>query len=131
MIIGVGVDIVAIDRLRQAMARQKDRIIKRLFTPAEQDFCLCHRDPAPHFAARFAAKEALFKALHTGWAQGVTWLDVEVRREEQQAPELVLRGETLKLSLALGARSFHVSLSHTDTTAIALVILDSDSASLQ
>jgi holo-[acyl-carrier protein] synthase len=125
MIIGVGVDIVEIDRLRQAIDRQKDRFIRRVFTAAEQEFCLSHRDPAPHFAARFAAKEALFKALHTGWAKGVTWLDVEVRREEQQAPELVLQGEALKLSLALGARSFHISLSHTDYSAIALVVLDS------
>jgi holo-[acyl-carrier protein] synthase len=124
MIIGVGVDIVEIDRLRQVMDRQKHRFTKRLFTAAEQEFCLGHRDPAPHFAARFAAKEAVFKALHTGWARGVTWLDVEVRREEQQAPELVLQGEALKLSLALGVRSFHVSLSHTDDAAIAFVVME-------
>ena len=70
MILGTGVDIVDIERFRRINERLKDRFIARVFTPGEQEFCLKRRDPVPHFAARFAAKEALFKALGTGWAKG-------------------------------------------------------------
>jgi holo-[acyl-carrier protein] synthase len=124
MIIGTGVDVVEIERFRKVIERLKDRIIFRLFTPGEQQFCHGHRDPAPHFAVRFAAKEALFKALGTGWAKGVTWLDVEVRRERQDAPTLVLHGEAQRLSTSLGAHRVHLSLSHSDHWAVAMVILE-------
>jgi holo-[acyl-carrier protein] synthase len=92
---------------------------------AEQQYCRGHRDPAPSFAARFAAKEALFKALGTGWAQGVTWRDVEVQRDERGAPRLVLSGRAADLSKKMGTRSAHISLSHSEESAIALVILES------
>jgi holo-[acyl-carrier protein] synthase len=106
------------------LERQKDRFIQRVFTAGEQEYCRAHRDPVPHFAARFAAKEALFKALGTGWAKGVSWLDVGVGREGQGAPILVLRGETEKISQSLGARKVHLSLSHTNESAVAVVILE-------
>jgi holo-[acyl-carrier protein] synthase len=124
MIIGTGVDLVEIDRFRKVIERLKDRFILRVFTANEQQFCNEHRDPVPHFAVRFAAKEALFKALGTGWAKGVTWLDVEVRRERQDAPTMVLRGEAQRLSSAMGASQVHLSLSHSDQWAIATVILE-------
>jgi holo-[acyl-carrier protein] synthase len=124
MIIGTGVDIVEIARIRSIMERLKDRFILRVFTPAEQQFCLRHRDPAPHFAVRFAAKEALFKALGTGWAKGVTWLDVEILRERQDAPTMTLHGEARKLSESMGTTGVHVSLSHSDQWAVAMVILE-------
>jgi holo-[acyl-carrier protein] synthase len=124
MIIGTGVDLVEIDRFRKVIERLKDRFILRVFTANEQQFCNEHRDPVPHFAVRFAAKEALFKALGTGWAKGVTWLDVEVRRERQDAPTMVLRGEAQRLSSAMGASKVHLSLSHSDQWAIATVILE-------
>jgi holo-[acyl-carrier protein] synthase len=124
MIIGTGVDIVEIARFRDVMERLKDRFIFRVFTPEEQRFCLAHRDPVPHFAVRFAAKEALFKALGTGWARGVTWLDVEVLRERQDAPAMLLHGEAERLSASKGAQKVHLSLSHTDQSAVATVILE-------
>ena len=124
MIIGTGVDLVEIVRFRKVIERLKDRFLLRVFTPGEQQFCLQHRDPAPHFAVRFAAKEALFKALGTGWAKGVTWLDVEVQRERQDAPKMALYGEAQKLSIELGAHKVHLSLSHSDDWAIAMVILE-------
>jgi holo-[acyl-carrier protein] synthase len=124
MIIGTGVDLVEIDRFRKVIERLKDRFILRVFTANEQQFCNEHRDPVPHFAVRFAAKEALFKALGTGWAKGVTWLDVEVRRERQDAPSMVLRGEAQRLSSSMGASKVHLSLSHSDQWAIATVILE-------
>ncbi len=124
MIIGTGVDVVEIMRFRKVVERLKDRFTKRVFTPGEQQFCYGHRDPVPHFAVRFAAKEALFKALGTGWAKGVTWLDVEVQRERLDAPILILRGEARRLSEAKGAHKVHLSLSHSENSAIAMVILE-------
>jgi holo-[acyl-carrier protein] synthase len=67
MIVGIGIDIVEISRLRRALERQGDRFIRRVYTETEQEYCRRHRDPAPYFAVRFAAKEALFTALGTGW----------------------------------------------------------------
>jgi holo-[acyl-carrier protein] synthase len=124
MIIGTGVDLVEIERFRGVIQRLKDRFILRVFTANEQQFCNGHRDPVPHYAVRFAAKEALFKALGTGWAKGVTWLDVEVRRERQDAPTMVLYGEAQRLSAEMGARKVHLSLSHSDQWGIAMVILE-------
>jgi holo-[acyl-carrier protein] synthase len=124
MIVGIGVDIVEIGRMRRALERQGDRFLKRVFTPAEQEYCSAHRDPVPHYAARFAAKEAVFKALGTGWARGVSWLDVEVRRRKENAPTLVLNGEAERHSLALGVGNTHLSLSHSDEAAVALVVLE-------
>jgi holo-[acyl-carrier protein] synthase len=124
MILGTGVDIVEIDRLRKIIERQKDRFISRVFTLEEQRFCNMHRDPAPNYAARFAAKEAVFKALGTGWAKGVTWLDVEILREGQDPPRLILKGTALKVGESLGAHRYHLSLSHSENWAVATVILE-------
>jgi holo-[acyl-carrier protein] synthase len=124
MIIGTGVDIVEIARLRKAVERLKDRFIQRVFTTDEQQFCNQHRDPAPYYAARFAAKEAVFKALGTGWAKGVTWQDVEVFRQQQEAPTLILHGEAQRLSRLMGATKVHLSLSHSEQSAIAMVIME-------
>jgi holo-[acyl-carrier protein] synthase len=124
MILGTGVDILEIDRLRKIIERQKDRFLLRVFTAEEQRFCNMHKDTAPHYAVRFAAKEAAFKALGTGWAKGVTWLDVEVQREGQDPPKLTLCGEALKISQSLETQRIHLSLSHSDQWAIATVILE-------
>jgi holo-[acyl-carrier protein] synthase len=124
MIIGTGVDIVEIKRFRGAMERSGEKFVLRLFTPDEQQYCNSHRDPVPHFAARFAAKESVFKALGTGWAKGVTWLDVEVQKEEQEAPRIVLHGEAERLCTVKGIRNIHLSLSHSDHSVVAMVILE-------
>ena len=100
MIVGLGVDVVEIGRVRQILQSQAERFVRRVFTAAERDYCNRHRDSAPHYAARFAAKEALFKALGTGWAQGVGWLDVEVGREGAAPPDLRLHGEAARRSRA-------------------------------
>jgi holo-[acyl-carrier protein] synthase len=125
MIVGVGIDIVEIPRFGRVLERQKDRFTNRVFTAGEQKYCRAHRDPVPHYAARFAAKEALFKALSTGWAKGVAWLDVEVLREGLGPPAIFLRGEAANLCSNLGAHRVHLSLSHTEASAVAVVILES------
>jgi len=124
MIVGIGVDVVDIRRLRRALERQGERFMRRIYTAGEQEYCRAHRDPAPYFAARFAAKEALFKALGTGWAQGVTWLDAEIRNNDQGAPWLALRGRTEEASRELSVQKIHLSLSHSEEAAVALVILE-------
>jgi holo-[acyl-carrier protein] synthase len=125
MIIGIGVDIIEIQRVREVLERQKDRFRNRVFTPAEQQYCEAHRDPAPHFAVRFAAKEALFKALGTGWSGGIRWTDAEVSRAAGQAPALVLHGEAARMGSARGAHALHVTLSHSRDSAIAMVLIES------
>ena len=124
MIVGIGVDIVEIERLKATLERQKDRFLRRVFTPAEQEYCLRHRNPGPHYAVRFAAKEALFKALGTGWAKGVSWLDVEVLRKGEGAPSMTLRGVAAEVGKDLGVQNIHLSLSHSEQNAVAVVILE-------
>jgi holo-[acyl-carrier protein] synthase len=125
MIIGIGVDVIEIQRVREVLERQQERFRNRVFTPAEQEYCDHHRDPAPHYAVRFAAKEALFKALGTGWSQGIRWTDAEVTRAPGQAPSLVLRGQAAQIGSSRGAGTLHVTLSHSRDSAIAVVILES------
>jgi len=124
MIIGTGIDIVEIARFRKILARTGERFLMRVFTPEEQRFCLAHHDAIPHFAARFAAKEAVFKALGTGWANGVTWLNVEVRRKERDAPVISLHGTASAIAASKGIRRIHLSLTHTDNWAAATAIIE-------
>jgi holo-[acyl-carrier protein] synthase len=124
MILGIGVDIVEIERIRKAIERSGPRFVERVFTRAEETFCRAHRDPAPHYAARFAAKEALLKALGTGWAEGVKWQEVEVERASSGAPHLVLRGEVERRCREIGATAAHCSLTHSELSAVAVVILE-------
>ena len=124
MIIGTGIDIVEIARFRKVLARAGERFLTRVFTDDEQRFCLKRKDPGPHFAVRFAAKEAVFKALGTGWAKGVTWLDVEILREEQGAPFVLLHGAAQEIAALKGVGRVHLSLTHTDNWAAATAILE-------
>ena len=123
---GVGVDLVRIPRMRQTIARWDERFLRRVFTEQEIDDCRSRRDPAPHFAVRFAAKEAGMKALGTGLRLGVTWRDLEVRRAPDQAPTLELHGRTRELGLARGGRRMLLSLSHDGDYALAHALLVDD-----
>ena len=124
MIIGTGIDIVEIERFRKILAGTGERFLARVFTQEEQRFCLARRDPAPHLAARFAAKEAVFKALGTGWSKGVMWLDVEVRRQEHDAPVVLLHGVASEIAASKGVGKIHLSLTHTNNWAAATAILE-------
>jgi holo-[acyl-carrier protein] synthase len=120
-VIGVGTDLVEIDRFRLAMSRRGDRFTERLFSDDERRYADRHRDPAPRLAARFAAKEAVMKALGVGlWK--FAFRDVEVVRAASGAPSLALRGRAAELATALGVGSWLLSLSHTDATAIAVAL---------
>jgi len=121
-IVGLGIDATEIDRIEATIARHGDRFLSRIFTEGEIAYCQRHRNPGPSFAARFAAKEAVMKALGTGHAQGVLWRDVEVVRHGGP-PQLRLHGGALRRFEALGAQSSLLTLTHARDLAIAQVLL--------
>jgi len=124
MIIGSGIDIVTVSRLTRLVERRGERALRRLFTPAELDYCLGLARSDPSLAARFAAKEAFFKAIGTGYGKGGRWTDVEVVRTPSGRPRLRLRGRAARIVRRLRVRRIHVSLSHTTDTAVASVLLE-------
>ena len=130
MVVGVGVDLVQIARIRRAMERWQDRFLRRVFTPDEVAYALRRRDPAEHLAARFAAKEATLKALGTGLTMGVRWREMEVRRARGQRPTLALSGRAAALGAARGVQTLHVSLTHDGDYAVAQVVAEGDPADI-
>ena len=125
MIVGLGIDVVEVDRLAEALKRQGDRFAERVFTDRERAACESRADRVLALAARFAAKEACLKALGTGWAEGLGFRDVEIVRDGNQPPRLVLHGEAARRAEALGVIRSHVSLTHQPGLAAAVVILES------
>ena len=128
MIVGVGMDLVQIVRVDALLERKGERALARLFTPAEAARCRAGRSPRESFAARFAAKEAFFKALGTGWGRGGAWTEVEVVSAPSGAPSLRLHGAAAALAEAAGVRRVHLSLTHTDELAAAYVVLEGDAS---
>jgi holo-[acyl-carrier protein] synthase len=124
MILGIGIDLVDIPRLERVLARHEGRAHQRLFTPGEMQYCNEAARPGESYAARFAAKEAFFKAVRTGWGQGVTWTEVEVLSSPEGAPALRLHGGARRRADALGVRTLHLSLTHTGDTAGAFLVLE-------
>jgi holo-[acyl-carrier protein] synthase len=127
MIVGTGVDIAETRRIEEALERYGERFHKRVYTPGEIAYCEQFKNKAERYAARFAAKEAAFKALGTGWGQGVRWLDVEVTHQSSGKPELVFAGRARDVAKQLGVTAAEVSISHADRYVIAQVILESNS----
>jgi holo-[acyl-carrier protein] synthase len=128
VVVGIGIDVVEIARVRRLMERWADRFLHRVFTEAEIAYALGRHDPAQHLAARFAAKEATLKALGTGLSMGVRWREMEVRRGRGQPPRLTLSGRTAELGQVRGVRRLHVSLSHDAGLAVAQVLAEGDGA---
>ena len=127
-IVGIGVDVVEVDRVRRLLHR-RPRFRERVFTPAERSYCESRgAGAAQHYAARFAAKEAALKAFQTGWRGGITWQDVEISSLESGAPVLIFHGRVRELFEESGATAAHLSLSHTSEHAIAQVVLERDHA---
>jgi holo-[acyl-carrier protein] synthase len=118
--IGIGTDLVDVERFRLALTR-RPRIAERLFSEAERDYAFRHRVPAPRLAARFAAKEAVMKALGVGlWKFALR--DVEVVRRASGQPEIALHAKAAALADARGVRAWHLTLTHTDTLAQAIAV---------
>ncbi len=124
MILGTGIDLVELTRIRGAMEKFGDRFLKRFLHPDEIAYCQRHRDPGPFVAGRFAAKEAISKAFGTGIGAKLGWLDMEVRHKESGEPFVVLRGGGLALLAERGARRVHLSLTHTASHAAAVAFLE-------
>ena len=121
-IIGLGMDATEIDRIKTVIAQYGDRFLHRIFTDGEIAYSTRRRDPAPHFAGRFAAKEAAMKALGTGHTQGVLWRDIEVLRASGP-PQLRFHGGAAARFKVLGATSSLLTITHSQTLAIAQVML--------
>ncbi len=118
-VLGIGVDIVEIARFASAMERSGQSLLDRLFLPAEQAYCSPQREPARCYAARFAAKEAVSKALGTGIGAQLHWHDIEICRKESGAPHVVLSGIGADTARGLGVAQVLLSLSHSEHYAVA------------
>jgi len=126
MVLGIGVDIVEIERVRALLERHGDRFVDRVLSPGEKAYCSRRADPAPSIASRFAAKEAVLKALGIGWSGGVRWQDVEVVRGEVGPPRVELHGRAARVAENLGVRSTHITLSHDGGAAVAVAVLEGE-----
>lgn len=124
-IIGLGFDVTDIPRVADIYERYRDHFLRRVFTDQEIAYCTRRRNPAPHLAGRFAAKEAAMKALGTGHSRGVMWKDVEVVRAGGP-PMLRLHGEAARIAERMQARRSLLTISHSDTLAMAQVLLLSE-----
>ena len=124
MILGVGIDIIEVARIKASHQKFGERFLKRILHPAEIAYCLSHREPAPFLAARFAAKEAISKAFGTGNGAQLGWHDMEVGRKESGEPFVVLHGAGQKLLQERGGRVVLISLSHTQEHAVAVAVLE-------
>jgi holo-[acyl-carrier protein] synthase len=131
VILGIGIDIVEVDRIRQACERFEDRFLHRILRPAELEYCRSFRSMAPHLAARFAAKEAISKAFGTGIGRQLGWLDMEVLRKDSGEPYLVLHDGGARLLKERGGGKVHISLSHTQSHAMAIAIIEAVEATRQ
>lgn len=121
MILGTGVDLVEVSRVEALIGRLGKRALSRLFTPQEVRYCRRQHSPGQHFAARFAAKEAVMKVLGTGWSAGVAWRDIEILRAGGR-PEASLKGAAARRAKKIGVKRIHLSLSHTAGLAVAQAI---------
>ncbi len=125
MIVGSGIDITEVGRIRKSLERFGDRFLHHIYTAAEIDYCQARKiRAAESYAARFAAKEAAAKALGTGIGRGVMWKEIEVHRQPGRAPTLKLSGRAAEWASYLGVRNISLSLTHTAETAMALVMME-------
>jgi holo-[acyl-carrier protein] synthase len=122
---GVGLDVVEIGRVRRLLSRQGARALDRLFTPAERQYCDARAEPARHYAARVAAKEAVFKALSgSGDARAIGWREIEVVPDGDGRPEIALHSRAALRARVLGVARVRISLTHTEGVAAAIAVLE-------
>lgn len=124
VIVGSGIDLVEIERIEQSVKRFGQRFLNRVYTTAEQAYCMRKRNSAESFAARFAAKEAAAKALGTGISRGVNWLEIEVVREAGGRPTIRFHGRAAEIAQQMNVAHVALSLTHTSILAMASVVLE-------
>jgi holo-[acyl-carrier protein] synthase len=123
-VIGIGTDIVECLRVAKMIERHGELFLTRVFTPHEVEYCSARKASTQHYACRFAAKEAVLKALGTGWTRGVQWRDIEVRNDLGGKPSIALAGGAREMCEQLGITEMLISISHcrTHATAYALAL---------
>jgi holo-[acyl-carrier protein] synthase len=124
MIVGLGIDVAEVKRIGEVIEAQKERFLRRVYTPDEVAYCEQFKNRYERYAGRFAVKEAAMKALGTGWSRGVRWVDVEVVRQRGGRPMLALKGEAKKIADAMGVKNIAISITHTAEQAFAQVIFE-------
>ena len=124
MIVGLGIDVAEVRRIQAVIEAQRERFLRRVYTPAEAAYCEQFKNKYERYAGRFAVKEAAMKALGTGWSRGVRWVDVEVARQRGGRPILLLKGEAKKIADRLGVKNIAVSITHTSEEAFAQVVFE-------
>jgi holo-[acyl-carrier protein] synthase len=126
VIIGIGIDLIEIQRIQSAYDRYRSRFLNRIFTPTEQSYCLSKKYPHPSLAGRFAAKEAIIKAFSYGFGGRWKWTQIEVIRDLHGKPDIQLAGifETLRLQREIA--KIHLSIAHSKHSATAMVILETN-----
>jgi holo-[acyl-carrier protein] synthase len=124
LIVGMGVDIAEVERIRGAIERYGEVFLRRIYTAREREYCEQFKNKYERYAGRFAAKEAAMKALGTGWRRGVKWVDLEVVRETGGRPTLAITGEAAKIAQLIGVKSVALSITHTESQALAQVIFE-------
>ncbi len=122
-ILGIGIDLVEVERIRRMLERHGEHFIRRVFTEGEREYCARMSDPAPFFAARFAAKEAISKALGTGIGAQLGWLEIDIQRENSGKPTAILSGAGAATMAALGGTGLLLTMSHTQQYATAQAML--------
>ncbi|MHB1022053.1 MAG: holo-ACP synthase [Acidobacteriaceae bacterium] len=127
MIVGTGTDLMEIERIRESINRYGDRFLKRIYTAEEIAYCSRKKNSAESYAARFAAKEAGAKALGTGISRGVSWLEIEVRREPGCRPTVHFTGRAAEHAQSMGVTHYALSLTHSREWSMAVVILERES----
>jgi holo-[acyl-carrier protein] synthase len=124
LIVGMGIDVAEVERIRRAIERHGEVFLQRIFTAKEREYCERFKKKFERYAGRFAVKEAAMKALGTGWSRGVRWVDLEVVRQKGGRPTLVLTGEARKIADQLGVEHMALSITHTAAQAFAQVIFE-------
>ena len=121
-VIGLGTDIVEVLRIAQMIERHGEIFLGRVFTPGEIEYCSARKAATQHYAGRWAAKEAILKAMGTGWTRGIQWQDMEIRNDAAGRPRVVLSGGAQEVCNQLGVTEMMVSLSHCRSHASAFAI---------
>ncbi len=124
MIVGIGIDVVDLDRFQGTLDRYGERFFNRMYTHVEQEYCRQFSSPMEHYAARFAAKEAFLKAIGTGKSRNVRWKDIEIYNERSGKPNIRVFGNAEEIVARLGGKNIYVSLSHSRLVATAAVVIE-------
>jgi holo-[acyl-carrier protein] synthase len=124
MIKGIGTDLIELERVARIYGEQGERFLEKLFTETERTYIAQWKDPTPRIAGRFAAKEAVMKALGTGWSEGVRWRDIEIIRQSGGKPEVRLHGRCQEIFASLDAKRIHCTITHSRHSAMAVVIFE-------